>query len=93
MQAGKGGGKDRVRKGIMELGNEILSPIDGLIASYLGGKLVVWLYLGHISGKIDKLSSCKAKTRVENRTCGVFTPFFSEKRIFRGDSCILRGNS
>jgi hypothetical protein len=33
---GKGGGKDRVRKGNMEWGNDILSRIDGLIASYLG---------------------------------------------------------
>jgi hypothetical protein len=31
--AGKGGGKDRVRKGIMECGLTFLALIDGLIAS------------------------------------------------------------
>jgi len=55
VQTGKGGGKDRVRKGIMEWRNEILGPIDGLIASYLGGKLEEMLYLRHISGENGRL--------------------------------------
>jgi hypothetical protein len=43
--AGKGGGKDRVRKGNMKWGNDILGRIDDLIASYLGEKYPLSLVL------------------------------------------------
>jgi hypothetical protein len=50
---GKGGGKDRVRKGNMEWGNDILSRIDGLIASYLGEKCRLLPVLRPIFSKND----------------------------------------
>jgi hypothetical protein len=40
--------------GIMEWGLTFLALIDDLIASWLGQKLIIGLYKGHISGKTGR---------------------------------------
>jgi hypothetical protein len=54
--AGKGGGKDRVRKGNMEWDIDILGRIDDLIASCLGEIRAQLLKFRPNSSKNDTLS-------------------------------------